>query len=862
MPNVKITEAGKAKAGEAKAIAVTRLSSKIITGVKTTSGKLKLISWNVSAAGPITRLADASAGDIEKIAMCGWPGVTGVITALRIPGAKLKLISWTVASDGIIKRAKDLTGTGIKEVAVCSPSGFTGVVSATTTSSGELRVNAWKVSGTGVFTKAGEGTGGKCTKPGVYELNKVNSLARVATVFRTESGNLKIITWSVSKEGVVKRLSEISAGAVAEVAATFRATSPNADLFTLSVGSGGSVKLIGWQIDDDGKIKRFTEATGGKATKPALFNWKPDIHSYAVGAMKTGSGKLKLIVWRNGADLVRNGAFDSVDVGEIFLAGWTKGVVTISQNGNGDLELVSWKLEAVGIRLLHYVWDGAGLSLTKFPDIDVKPLLRSRIKTRGGDLPYEDYPNPGPPPQPGPGDGDSTASPNYKLRFFPAAQGVDPMIAVGHKFVVVTQDHAIAFLDRSGNALPPKKTESTNMSATAFFIGFISATNADGSPNPDNINLISPTVISEFYDTRCYYDAGSKRFVILSAAREPGTTVIRYYAMAVSRTEDPRDGFQQYMTTESNYRDFPRMTVQGDRIYVAHNAAAPAAEGERPVLSAFPLSQMRQGKIEPPNWQYYPSDLNGARRIFIVAHYGDTGGMSIAFDIRKGDPILRTIAFPLAGAANLTPVPVFSEVTLGSQAMWPGPHGVFRNKKLYLCGNVQITARVPNVAPPRNSVRVIIVPFSQFSTGDVTLDSAKVVDHFFGLNAKSDDPTDKVTYDFPGIAVNKNGDIFFGYGRTGVTTVNPLFPEARYSLWYNGEPKQRRSRLLQAGGYQPTSVFSGETMATSDTHIYKLDYATAVIDPLDDLSFWFIHEYADAPTTSWRAVAGKVDPAG
>jgi hypothetical protein len=108
--------------------------------------------------------------------------------------------------------------------------------------------------------------------------------------------------------------------------------------------------------------------------------------------------------------------------------------------------------------------------------------------------------------------------------------------------------------------------------------------------------------------------------------------------------------------------------------------------------------------------------------------------------------------------------------------------------------------------------------------------------------------------------VNKHGDAIYVFGRTGVDTQSPLNPEARYTIWMDGESDQRRSRLLQVGSYQPTWVYEGESASTSVTHAYQLDYATAVVDPVDDETFWVIHEYADGTSTSWKTVVGVVDP--
>lgn len=87
---------------------------------------------------------------------------------------------------------------------------------------------------------------------------------------------------------------------------------------------------------------------------------------------------------------------------------------------------------------------------------------------------------------------------------------------------------------------------------------------------------------------------------------------------------------------------------------------------------------------DPPNWQYYPSDLHEASRVFLVHHHSSTSGVSTLFDIRGGDPKLRIVAFPLASQDWLAPAPLFAEVTLSSQAPWPGPFGVFRNNTLYI----------------------------------------------------------------------------------------------------------------------------------------------------------------------------------
>jgi hypothetical protein len=866
MPRVFITEAGQAAAGHAEKVCLTRVASRAITALRNGSGDLEVIAWDVSSNGTITRRGTGSGGDVSQVSITDWPGGPGVITALRTADGSLKIIAWKVSGDGSIQRFGDAAAGPVSEVVVSSPSGFAGVITAVRGASGDLKVIAWKVSAAGVISRGDEASGGACSKLSITSLLPAGGAARFATGLRNEAGNLEIITWSVTSAGIVKRLDEAGAGPISGVALTARSTA-SADLFSVTRGPTGDLTVIGWSVPSNGTLKRGATAQGGNVTAVTAATWKPDVHSYVVAAVQGEGGLLKLIAWRDGSELQRNGDVTGPAVSGVAATTWSGGVLTACPDAAGNLKLSSWTLQPKGIRLLHRVWPLTPATSAPPPDI-AESIERGPRTSRYADM--SDTPMPGPdipaPDVPGP-DGSDDVSADWQQRFFPAVQGVDPMLAVGHQFMVVTQDHRVGFLGRDGSALPSKDGEATNLSATTFFGGFIAATNPDGTPNPDNINTLSPQTISEFYDTRVAYDAPSRRFAILSAARKPGTKDTRYYAFAVSRTEDPRDGFEQYMTTESNFRDFPRLTIHGDRLLVAHNAAAGGGETDTPVLSAYHYPSLRQGILDPPNWQYFQNDLEGAPRVFLVSHHGDTGGMSLLFDIRK-DHILRIPAFALAGQPHLAPQPLFAEVTLSKPASWPGPFGVFRNKTLHTASAIQITSRVPNEAPPRDSIRVLRIPFSTITSNKLAVDAAGVVDRVFGLNAPSDDPLDKVSYDMPGLAVNQQGDAIYSYGRTGITTKQPLFPEVRYSVWLQGEAQQRRSRLLQAGSFQPTWLYDAsstdkveaETVATSVTHAYKLDYSTAVVDPVDDHTFWFIHEYADGASNGWKTVIGVVNP--
>ena len=864
MPRVDITRAGSASAGEVGEVALTMVAPFAVTAVTTVrsgSSELLLIAWEVDDNGALARRSSGFAGPGSNISVVDWPEGPGVVTAVRTAEGEVKVIAWKLSRDGQLTRLGEATGGPVSEVALCRPDGFSGVVTAARTARGTLEITAWIISRAGTVTRAGSTAGGAADALAIVGV-RARRHATVAAAMRNGSGNLEVVTFAVSNAGEIVRQHEVRTGTVNSVALVHQ-PGADADLLAVTANGGGDLAVIGWSIADDGALTHTASAQGGHVSAVAAAAAQADSRRYLAAAVRTAEGQLKIVAWRAGSGLAHHGEATGSGVHALSLTGWKQGVISASRTAAGVLAVESWWFYQRGIRLLHRVWPAGA------PQVEAANPAR-RVSPRVSPHGREHSAEPAHPWEPGPApEGTEALSPLWKDRFVVNVNGRDPMLAVGHDYVVVTQDHQIGFFDRTGNPLPSKNGELTNLSSDSFFNGFLQPFEADGvTPNPDYINATSPEVIDDFYDTRCAYDPIGRRFVILSAARHNWTPLTRYFAYAVSMTEDPRDGFNQYMTTESNTRDWPRMTVHGGRVLVAHNSASPPAEGDTPVLYGFDLSESAAGAAQPANWQLYGSDFAGASRVLLCEHHGDTGGVSLVFDIRKSDLVLRLAAFPVTGNNWFAPKPVLGQVTLGTGAPFPGANAVFRDGAFHMTGSVLVTDRVPSSdPPPRMSVRRIKVPFTEIGPNAILVDTAGVVDKFFGRNAPTDAPTDLVSYDRPALAVNKFGDVIYSYGRTGISTQQPLNPEVRYSIWRAGEPAQRRSQLLQAGEYQPMWFYDNpydnlpaETVETSVTHSYRVDYSTAVVDPVDDKTFWFINEYADKNIGDWRTVIGVVDP--
>ena len=514
-------------------------------------------------------------------------------------------------------------------------------------------------------------------------------------------------------------------------------------------------------------------------------------------------------------------------------------------------------------------------------------------------------------PQPEPGDDPAEAgtgqSPAYATRFLPGSGPVDPMLAVGNQYLIVSTTGSIAFFDRLGNPLPAKKGTPTSMSTNEFFAGFTAKTNADGGINESNINRYlgfpkpcdsaaypqtssgNRFCIATFYDTRVFFDSTSKRFFIISNSRHAlwntgkyggcghyivdltdvadpskcdviknGSCIItttkencdltrRYVAFAVSKTEDPRDGFHQYMLLESNNRDWPWMTVNGNHFVVTHKGdfTTHTGEGEAnsPVATIFSVNALKTGEQHPPYFRYYSEDVSGIKSVLPPTHHQNAAGLTFLLGRSKGKR-LDIFALPQMNDPWTAPALLKTFVNLSSDK--PSVVGaVYRIGKLYLVGGKSVEEKGEAV---RTSVRVVRIPVEKLGASIIKAsnDSSKgFLDHAFGRNATSDAPGDRLSYAFPAVAVNKRGDMLFGYGRFPFISEKPFKPEARYSLWYSGETKQRRSFLLLEG-----------KSVNSDTSI---DYTTAVVDPSDDMTFWVALPYAES-STRLKTVVGKISP--
>ena len=686
-----VRETGSATGGDTDRIAAAQTGpGRLVTAVRTATGDLRLITWHVDTAGAVTRKAQADAGRVEELSVTAIDRVS-IVTAVRDANSELKLISWRVDSvSGALTRLNDAGFGKITRPTVVTIAPRR-IVVAGRGASGSLVLRALDVTTAGAFQSRSTISG-----PGVSEFALATvSVERVVTAARRSAdGQLVVSAWNVTPQGVLTSRSEVTAGAATAIALTSRGT------------------------------------------------------THAITALRQADGTMRMIAYDAVGSLTRLG---SIDAGAASLISavtlGTDRIVTPVRGADGSLKVIAWRDRAV--TLLRGEWG---------PQSRMGRVPPARVLTYAPEA-HDDVIATRPPfrPRPGglrPGDiGWTTANDRPETMFSSATSpaligtairtgvnnsGWDPMLAVGHQFIIVSQDHEVAFFDRQGQRLAPRGSAPVQMRATTFFGTFLARDNADGSANEHNINrhigtgpwfsecdlVTGPNpCIVEFYDTRVVYDRTSRRFVIVSAARgssmsfadgtvtrdtDPG--VRRYFAVAVSKTEDPRDGFWQYMTTESNYADWPRVIAQHGVVVMSHNSyqTQEAREGPTPTAYVFAMDSMRAGRARVASRKVYERETGG--NIVPVANHGSITGNWTSLSRRDGE-VLHLYSFrTLASLAQTTGL-VHDSVAVG--AGLPDKRNLFdvrRGNNLYVAGHLKVTDAVANASPARYSVRVLRLP--------------------------------------------------------------------------------------------------------------------------------------------------------
>lgn len=242
------------QAGTATHIRIVALTNTLfVTACRTAAGRLKLITWRLNADGSLTRLRDSgnAAGAVSEVSMVQVPRTgsgSRVVTSVRTGGGRLKLIVWNISATGVVSRAGDSgNAAGGATLIRSAVDGLGQVVTACRTSEGILRVINWRISASGgQVTRLGD-SANQAGRIGDNSLVIHGGNMAISGV-RTAEGRLRLIGWNLGPNGAIARMGDSAdqAGTASRISLNGNPLAGNARVVSAVRTANGRLKLISW----------------------------------------------------------------------------------------------------------------------------------------------------------------------------------------------------------------------------------------------------------------------------------------------------------------------------------------------------------------------------------------------------------------------------------------------------------------------------------------------------------------------------------------------------------------------------------------------------------------------------------------
>lgn len=364
-------------------------------------------------------------------------------------------------------------------------------------------------------------------------------------------------------------------------------------------------------------------------------------------------------------------------------------------------------------------------------------------------------------------------------------------------------------------------------------------------------------------DPRVFFDSAAQRWVQCVVA-DPQTPRSALY-VGVSQTADPTGNWNLFRvaTDENQWLDFPTLGIAGDWVIVTTNNFSLA--GNRYVRTnvyVFTKADLAAGRgafrvFPDVNFSGVPAfDPTGSlagRAVIVSTVGGNLNGQGVLriseIRGRPGEEQLisnaatfrvdQTWAFELPPDRQAPQRDSRFLIDTNDDRM---QSCTVRNNNIWCAHQVFL----PALNPTRSSVQWI-----QFAAEPVT--SAAPAGYRVATRGLIDDPASRQYFAFPSIAANRNNDVLLGYTRFAADQ----FPSANFAFRAASDPP---------GQFQADSVFKpGEASYRRGTTRNRWgDYSNTIVDPVDDLSFWTVQQYAAALTNTgtsrWATWWGLITP--
>lgn len=438
------------------------------------------------------------------------------------------------------------------------------------------------------------------------------------------------------------------------------------------------------------------------------------------------------------------------------------------------------------------------------PDVEIKPSAPTALA---------------PPPSPGPG-GSLLTSPSSALSFEALGDSgtnipPDTQGAVGTNHLMVTLNSEVRIQNRLG-------AELSKMTLESFW---------------------SPTSASGAFDPKILFDPFNNRwiFVAISDKQSAASSLL----IGVTQTSDPTGTWNLFRVdvdaTDTLWADYPSLGFTKDWLVVTLNMFTNAGNSfSRVDIYAFNKANLysntsasftsfstANGFTLAPAITYdnslataylvqnFNGDFTGNGFVEVSTITGTVGSEVFT----QGTALVSTAnpwACDGAGDSDFAPQKDTTDKIQTNDCRMLAV--VYRNASLWATQ----AAFLPSSSPTRSAVQ-----WWQFQPNGSVQQFGRV-----------DDSTGAQFFAFPSLAVNSQNDVLLGYACFSANT----FASGCYSFRASGDTAStlRDSVLLKAGEATYFKTFGG-------TQNRWGDYSNTLVDPVNDLDFWTIQEYASSP---------------
>ncbi len=343
-------------------------------------------------------------------------------------------------------------------------------------------------------------------------------------------------------------------------------------------------------------------------------------------------------------------------------------------------------------------------------------------------------------------------------------------------------------------------------------------------------------------------DAVEQNGVLRVTSASHGYLARRVTLIAVSRSENPRDGFYTYAFAQDNYRQGIKADINGDHLLITQGQKDIHADLTTPRASLVSLDDMRRGRLRPAYIHYYRHHLDNISEIAPIEVHDSPSRHSLLIGLTQNNS-WKVFSLRLPAYPYMFTDPVGETIYTDERDLegFVDGHAVFRNNMFHFVANRHRTTQ-DNIDYFETYYRGL-AGIIQLDGGIVFLPHSpnnryyEWSDNHAGM---------EITKETPLLQVNDRGDVLIAYGESGkLDNGNNARASIRRVLWRYNRTLPDPAQIWRLGA---TSSYDPRP-----THMQRVFVANASVDPINDRVFWGSHRFRSSGS-NWQAFIGTVSP--